>query len=136
MKKRSVIGVIVFPFLTLGIYMLYWFVSTKNELKEKGAEIPTAWLLIIPLVNIYWLWKYYEGAQQVTNEKVNGVLMFIINLLVTGIISAAICQDAYNNLTEQSSPVAPEQNPQPEIAQQQVGTPTEEVNTPPSAPVA
>ena len=56
MRKRSVVGVIVFPFLTLGIYLLYWFVSTKNELKEKGADIPTAWLLIIPFVNIYWIW--------------------------------------------------------------------------------
>ena len=99
MRNRSVIGVILFPFITLGIYYLYWFVSTKNELNEKGAEIPTAWLLIIPFVNIYWIWKYYEGAEKVTNSKVNGVLMFVINLLVTGIISNAICQDAYNNLS-------------------------------------
>jgi hypothetical protein len=100
MKKRSILGVIVFPFLTLGIYSLYWLVSTKKELNRKGAEIPTAWLIIIPIVNIYWIWKYYEGASKVTEDKVNGVLMFVIHLLITGIISAAICQDAYNNLAE------------------------------------
>jgi hypothetical protein len=107
MKNRSVVGVVLFPFITLGIYSLYWLVSTKGELNAKGAKIPTAWLLIIPLVSIYWLWKYYEGAEQVTRGKVSGVLMFIINLLVTGIISYAICQDAYNNLDEvaQNSPL-------------------------------
>ena len=46
MKKRSVVGVIIFPFLTLGIYLLYWFVSTKNELKEKGY--PTEKVKFVP----------------------------------------------------------------------------------------
>lgn len=131
MKKRSIAGVIVFPLITLGIYSLYWFVSTKRELNEKGAEIPTAWLLIIPLVNIYWLWKYYEGASKVTNEKVNSVLMFVIHLLVTSLISTAICQDAYNNLLSadtQSSPVAT-----PPVQAQEQNNETDAV--PPANPV-
>jgi len=98
MKNRSIVGVILIPFITFGIYAIYWFVSTKKELNRNGAEIPTAWLLIVPLVNIWWMWKYYEGAEKVTNNKVSGVLMFVLDLFITALIPMAICQDAYNNL--------------------------------------
>jgi hypothetical protein len=121
MKKRSVVGVVIFPLLTFGIYGLYWLVSTKGELNQKGAQIPTAWLLIVPIANLFWLWKYYEGAQQVTNEKVNAVLMFVLGLFITPLIPYALCQDAYNNLGE-AAPVA---SATPEVP-----------STPPQAPVA
>lgn len=99
MRQRSVVGVVLFPLLTFGIYGLYWLVSTKKELNTNGADIPTAWLIIIPLANIYWLWKYYEGAEKVTNGKVSGVLMFVLGLFITNLIPYAICQDAYNKLS-------------------------------------
>jgi membrane protease YdiL (CAAX protease family) len=105
MKKRNILAVVLLPFVTLGIYSLYWFVKTKGELNAKGAQIPTAWLLIIPLVNIWWLWKYFEGAEQVTNKKVNSILMFVLGVFVTSLISMALCQDAYNNLGEFASNV-------------------------------
>lgn len=100
MKNRNVAAVVLLPFVTFGIYGIYWFVKTKGELNQNGADIPTAWLLIIPFVNYYWMWKYYEGAEKVTSGKVNGVLMFVLHLLVTSIISVAICQDSYNKLAE------------------------------------
>ncbi len=106
MKNRSIVAVVLLPLVTLGIYSIYWSVVTKGELNSKGAQIPTAWLLIVPFVNIYWMWKYYEGAQQVTNGKVNGILMFVLHLFVTSLISSALCQDAYNNLSD-SAPVTP-----------------------------
>jgi membrane protease YdiL (CAAX protease family) len=115
MKNRSIAAVILLPFVTFGIYTLYWHVSTKGELNERGATIPTAWLIIIPLVNIWWMWKYYEGAEKVTNGKVSGVLMFILALLVTSIISSAICQDAYNKFSSVTAP-APEAPQQPAVA--------------------
>lgn len=100
MKNRSVAGLIIFTILTLGIYGIYWLVSTKGELNERGAKIPSALLIIVPLVNIYWYWKYYEGAEQVTTGKVNAVLMFVLGFFVTPLIPYALCQSAYNSLGE------------------------------------
>ena len=111
MKNRSIWAVLLLPFVTFGIYIIYWFVSTKGELNRKGAEIPTAWLLIVPLVNIWWLWKYYEGAEKVTDSKVSGVLMFVLDLFVTTLVPMAICQDAYNNLDLASEPASPTKSP-------------------------
>lgn len=107
MKNRSIAAVVLLPFVTLGIYTIYWFVTTKGELNTKGANIPTAWLIIIPFVNIWWMWKYFEAAEQVTNKKVNGILMFVLAVFITSIISSALCQNEYNNLTETSAPLDP-----------------------------
>ena len=136
MKKRSVIGVVLFPLLTFGIYGLYWFVSTKKELNAQGASIPTAWLIIIPIANIWWMWKYYEAAEQVTNKKVNGILMFVLAFFISSLISNAICQDAYNNLA--AAPVGGSA-PMPEpaaAAPVAAEASTPENPTAPQAPVA
>lgn len=107
MKNRNVLAVIFLPFITFGIYALYWFVKTKGELNNKGAEIPTAILIIVPLVNIYWMWKYFEGAEKVTGGKTNGILMFVLALFVTSLIPMALCQDAYNKISSGESSAAP-----------------------------
>lgn len=104
MKHRSVAAVLLLPFVTFGIYSLYWMVSTKGEMKELGADIPTAWLIIVPFVNIWWLWKYSEGVEKVTNGKISGVLAFILMWLL-GFIGEAIIQDSFNKI----SPAAPAQ---------------------------
>ena len=57
--------------------------------------------------------------------------MFVIDLLITGIISAAICQDAYNNLATEQAPIDVSPNPQPETPlQPQVDAPVESENQP------
>lgn len=107
MKNRNPIAVAVLTLVTLGIYGIYWAVSTKGEMNKLGAEIPTAWLIIVPLVNIWWLWKYSEGVEKVTGGKLSGVLAFIL-LLVLDLIGAAIVQDSFNNNVVASvEPAAP-----------------------------
>jgi hypothetical protein len=110
MKNRSPIAVALLPFVTLGIYGIYWQVKTKGEMNAVGANIPTAWLIIVPLVNIWWLWKYSEGVDQATGHKLSGVLAFIL-LWLLGPIGAAIVQDSFNNnvaaVPSAGAPVAP-----------------------------
>ncbi len=60
-KNRNIVAVYLLTIFTLGIYGIYWQVQTKEEIKGLGADIPTAWLLIVPIANIYWLYKYAEG---------------------------------------------------------------------------
>ncbi len=95
MKKRNPIAVALLPFITFGIYSIVWMVKTKVEMVAKGADIPTCWLIIIPLVNLWWMWKYSEGVEKVTGGKTSGVLAFIL-LFFLGCIGAAIIQDSFN----------------------------------------
>ena len=64
MNNRSPIAVFFLTLVTLGIYGIVWFVKTKDEMNELGAEIPTFWLNLIPFVGIWWMWKYAEGVEQ------------------------------------------------------------------------
>lgn len=146
MKKRSLAGVIIFPFLTLGIYTLYWLVSTKRELNQKGAGIPTAWLIIIPIVNWWWIWKYFDGAKKVTDGKLDAILNFVLYFFLTIIIPMAICQNTYNKLEEvtsapdpdsleNSSTIVTESLPETSAEQSPQEPDTQSIPNPPTPPV-
>jgi len=83
--------------ITFGIYSLVWYVKTKNEMNTKGAKIPTAWLLIIPLINYLWLWKFCEGVELVTNKEMGAGVAFLL-VFVLGVIGMAIIQDKLNKV--------------------------------------
>ncbi|MEK7602751.1 MAG: DUF4234 domain-containing protein [Patescibacteria group bacterium] len=97
MKKRSVVGVFLLTLITFGIYGIVWNVKTKGEMVKLGADIPTSWLIIVPIANIYWLWKYCVGVEKVTNGKTSGALAFIL-LWLLGVIGMMVIQSEFNNL--------------------------------------
>ncbi len=98
MRNRNPILVVVFAIITLGIYGIYWMVSTKNEMNRMGTHIPTGWLLIIPFVSIYWMWKYSEGVGQVSRNQLSGPVAFLL-LFLLGAIGMPIIQSTFNKIT-------------------------------------
>lgn len=107
MKKRSLFAVFILSFVTFGIYGIVWLVKTKNEMNSQGAKIPTAWLLIVPLVNFYWLYKYAEGVEQVTSAKLSTVVAFLLQLFL-GVIGNTILQSEFNKIADMTQPMAAE----------------------------
>jgi len=59
-------------------------------------------LIIIPIANIYWVYKYCEGYANHVRKDDNAVLWFIVYLLV-GIIMPALVQTELNKLAKQSA---------------------------------
>lgn len=112
MKKRNPLAVILLTFITFGLYGIYWLVVTKGEMNQRGAKIPTAILIIIPLVNIWWMWEYSVGVEHVTKGKMSSVLAFIL-LWLLGFIGMAIIQDSFNNAAgeEIAAPAQPTATP-------------------------
>lgn len=111
MKYRSPLKVVLFTFFTLGIYLLFWYVKTKGELNARGGEIPTAWIWLIPIAGyFYWIYKYSEAVDKVTNQKLSLPLAFILVWLIGGGIGEAILQDTYNKLGADTQSVS--NNPQ------------------------
>jgi len=96
-KYRNIFLVYFFTLITFGIYLLYWMVSTKNEINSKGASIPTAWLIIIPIANLFWIYKYCEGFATKIKKDDNAILWFILYVLI-GIVMPAIVQSELNKL--------------------------------------
>jgi len=124
MKKRNPISVFLLGFVTLGIYSWYWAVKTKGEMNKLGEAIPTAWIWIIPFVgSIWWYWKYSQGVEHITGEKLSWVMALVV-LFLLGNIGQAIVQDFFNK-TEPSVAV----NPSPTISNAQT-TPTQPIFQP------
>lgn len=101
-KNRSIVMIYIFSIITLGIYAIYWLVKTKGEINSLGASIPTALLLIIPIANLYWIWKYCEGFSIYVKKDNNGIMWFILYMIV-GIIMPALVQTELNKLANQTN---------------------------------
>lgn len=97
MTRRSPIVVLILSLITLGIYAIVWYVATKREMNRLGARVPTAWLIIIPIINIYWMWKFCEGVGQVTKEGMSGPVAFLL-LFFLSVIGMAIVQSSLNRV--------------------------------------
>jgi len=100
MKKRSVVGVILLTLVTFGIYHIYWSVATKDEMVELGAEIPTGWLLIVPIANLYWVWKWCVGVEHVSRGKMSAAVGMLLMVLL-GVIGTAIMQSTFNQIADE-----------------------------------
>lgn len=108
MTKRSVVAVLALTCVTFGIYAIVWLVKTKNEANEfAGADVPTAWWLLVPFANIWWQWRWSGGIEKSTRGKLSQVIVFIL-LALLGIIGMAIIQSKLNEtIGEGLSPRAP-----------------------------
>ncbi len=99
LQYRSPVMLVILTIVTFGLYGLYWEIVTKGELNDSGADIPTAWLIIIPIANILWMWKFCEGVEQVSGGKMNGAMAFLL-IFFLSIIGGAIIQDTLNKVAE------------------------------------
>lgn len=83
-------------------YSLYWLISTARVLRrETDEKIPLALLLVIPLANYWWMWRYSAAAEKYTDGKAQTALSFVLLVLV-GSIGMGILQDMYNKLPRDS----------------------------------
>lgn len=94
-KYREVVVVYLLIFVTLGIYWIYWAIQTKEEINQFGGNIPTGWLLIVPIANIYWLYRYSEAFSIYVKKDNNAILWFILCWFVS-IIMPALVQTELN----------------------------------------
>ena len=97
MKHRSPAAPLLLPLITLGIYSLVWYAKTKSEMNRANqGRIPTLWLIIIPFVSIWWLWRYAVGVKEFTQGAFGAGAAFWLNLLL-GPIGNAIVQSGFNS---------------------------------------
>lgn len=105
MTYREIWKAVVLSIVTFGVYAIVWQVKVKGELNSQGAEIPSAWwLLIVPVGNIWWLYKYGEGVEKVTGGKYSAGLTFVL-LFLTSLVGQAVLQIEFNQMARASAKV-------------------------------
>ncbi|MBN1150738.1 DUF4234 domain-containing protein [candidate division WOR-3 bacterium] len=97
MKERNPIMVLILGCVTLGIYNLIWFWQTTSELNSKGATVPNPILMIIPIVGIFYLWKYSEGVEKVTSGGMTGIVSFLLFWFVNP-VGMFLAQQKFNEI--------------------------------------
>ena len=85
MKKRAVTEFIILVFVTFGIYFMVWLYKTKEEMRALGADIPTFFLFLVPLANIWWMWKWAAGVELVTKRALTAPYAFLFVFLLNWI---------------------------------------------------
>lgn len=100
MKNRSPFLVFFLSCITFGIYGLVWHVQTKEEMRDVGISIPTAWLLLIPFANLYWYWCYAEAVEDITDGRSSSIGTFLLHVLL-GPLGIAITQSSLNKVRDE-----------------------------------
>jgi len=92
MTNRNVTKLVTYSILTIGIYALKWEIESCDEMNAQGANIPTAWYLIVPGLNFIWLWKFAQGVGKVTNGSMTAskalLVLWLLNVFGVGMIQA------------------------------------------------
>ncbi len=98
LEEREVVLSIVLALVTMGIYAVYWVVASKRDIKSRGGDIPTCWLIIIPFANIYFYYKYCRAAARLFRQKGDWIVYFILSFILCSVIMLALVQDELNKI--------------------------------------
>ena len=73
-KHRSLIGVTLLTAITFGIYQIYWYFITKTEMNVvngKAAKVPFFLWFFVPIINIWWFWRFAKAIEKITKGNVS-----------------------------------------------------------------
>ncbi len=105
-KQRNIVMILILFVITLGIYGLYWFYSTANELiqRNKQDENPFIWLImaLIPIVNLFAIWKHAQAVELMTEKRVNGMVLFLLWVVIIP-VAIIVTQMELNKLAGQAT---------------------------------
>ena len=77
-----------------------WLVVTGRELSQMGARIPSAWTCLIPFAYFFWLSKYCDGAELVSNGDITAGPAFArLVIPIVNFYAASRLQAAYNSIS-------------------------------------
>ena len=84
-KRRNMIVQVILTIVTLGIYTIYWYHVTLNELhrangKQEGAAIWTL-LLFVPFGSLFSYWHHSFEYSRFVSQKYPGIAIFILWLV-------------------------------------------------------
>jgi hypothetical protein len=114
--RRNPLGVLGLSFITLGIYFLYWYYKTNDDLRRYQHDdtiSPTrslmawifGWLIIVPPFIAMWnTAKHLQDAerQAALAQTVEPALTLVI-MVIFGIANGAYMQDHLNRVWDASS---------------------------------
>jgi hypothetical protein len=108
-KKRNMIAQVGLAVITCGLYILYWFYSTCEELKalandQEASPALLTVLLFIPFGAFYSYYKYGELYEKVTAGQFNRWLLWLIWLVFSPAVWFIVQTELNKRAEGQASP--------------------------------
>jgi len=91
-KHRSLLAITLLTLVTFGIYPIYWFFITKTEMNVvngKAVKVPFFLWFFIPIINIWWYWRFAKAIEKITKGNVGRWSAFLAPPIL-GAIAGAI----------------------------------------------
>ena len=87
--------------LTFGVYHIYWYFITKTEMNVingKDKKVPFFLWFFIPVVNIWWFWRFAGAIEKTTKGNVSRITAFMAPLILgyLGSLFVAIIYQPYS----------------------------------------
>jgi fatty acid desaturase len=103
-KYRDMWVQVIIFIVTLGIYSIYWFYVTTEEMKQMADDRDVSpalltVLLFIPFAGLYSFYKQGELFQKVGQEKLNRWIIFILWLVFSPAVWFIIQSDLNRHAT-------------------------------------
>lgn len=90
MKHRSLLAILLLNIITFGIYQIYWYFITKTEmntLNKHELKVPFFLWFFIPLVNIWWFWRFAKAIEATTKGLIGRWAAFLAPFVIALAVS-------------------------------------------------
>lgn len=84
-KHRSLVAITLLTIITFGLYQVYWYFITKTEMNVvngKAVKVPFFLWFFIPVINIWWFWKFAKAIEKITKGNVGRWKAFLAPLVL------------------------------------------------------
>jgi hypothetical protein len=93
LKHRSLFLITLLTIITFGIYQIYWYFITKTEmnvLNGKEYKVPFFLWFFIPIINIWWFWRFAKAIEKSTKGNVGRWTAFFAPVLLSALAGIAL----------------------------------------------
>lgn len=84
-KRRSLPAIVLLNIITFGIYQIYWYFITKTEmntLNSKNYKVPFFLWFFIPIINIWWFWRFAKAIEKTTKGTIGRWVAFFAPVIL------------------------------------------------------
>ena len=89
-KNRNMIMQVVLTIVTLGIYVIYWYYVTLDEMQKANGKTEGAglWTLlsIIPIASLFAQWHHSSEYAEFNGGKYPGIAIFILWIVFAPVV--------------------------------------------------
>ena len=108
-KRRSLIAVLLLNMITLGFYQIYWYFITKTEmntLNSRNYQVPFFLWFFIPIINIWWFWRFAKAIEVTTKGEVNRWSAFLAPFVIALAVGIFLGAAPYTMVTDSLSSIS------------------------------